>query len=77
MSFRRVQADKLRRVRGGRSLQDVARASGGAFSRGLLWQWENSYKNAEPSNDKIPALLLALECSFEDISEPVDVAVAA
>lgn len=74
MSFRRVKAEKIRAIRNGRSLQDIADASGGSFSKGLLWQWETRYKNAEPTNDKIPDLVRALGCTYEDISEPVEMA---
>jgi len=76
MSFRKIKADKIRKVRGARTLQEIADASGGQFTKGVLWQWENS-RNRKPSDDNIPILLMALGCSYEDISEPVEVAYAA
>jgi hypothetical protein len=79
--FRVIKGEKIKQVRGGRSLREVAAASNGAFSDVSLYEWEkydpkgkgkeNGYK---PKDDKIPALLTALGCSYEDISEPYEVA---
>lgn len=69
--FRVINGKKIKTQRGNRSLREIAEASGKLFTDAALSEWENgAYK---PKDDKIPALLKALGCSFEDISEPVDV----
>ena len=75
MGFRIIDPEKLRKVRADRSLELIAAASGGKFSRGALWQWEQKAggpHSTTPTNDKIPALLRALGCTYEDISKPAE-----
>jgi hypothetical protein len=78
--FRVIKGEKIKKARGGRSLREVARASNGAFSDAALlawetydWQQSHGKKAYRPTDDKIPALLIALGCSYEDISEPIEV----
>lgn len=72
--FRVIKGEKIKQKRGERSLREVAAASNGAFSDVSLYEWEkDSYK---PKDDKIPALLTALNCSYEEISEPVEIALS-
>jgi transcriptional regulator with XRE-family HTH domain len=68
MGFRVIKGSKIKTARGERSLQDVAEAAGGKFTRAALWQWEAGL--VTPSDEKVPALLDALGCTFEQISEP-------
>jgi transcriptional regulator with XRE-family HTH domain len=73
MSFRVVNPNKIRKMRKGRSLGQIAQASGGAFTRSALWMWEQMEGRhaTTPTPEKIPFLLKALECEWDDISEPV------
>lgn len=74
MSFRVIKGELIKDKRGDRSLKEIADLSGSKFTRGALFQWEKGeYK---PTDDNIPALLQALGCSYEDISEPVELAVS-
>lgn len=69
--FRVIKGNKIKQTRGERSLREIASASNGAFSDVSLYEWEKeSYR---PSEQKIPALLAALNCQFEDISDPFEV----
>lgn len=69
MSFRKINPEKLAVARGHRSLQNIATASNGAFSRQAVHQWERG--ECRPHDDKIPALLMALGVTWEDVSDPV------
>lgn len=70
--FRIIKGELIRKKRGERSLREVAAASNGAFSDVSLYEWEKgSYK---PKVEKVPALLAALNCGYEEISEPVEIA---
>jgi transcriptional regulator with XRE-family HTH domain len=73
MSFRTVKGELIRKKRGERSLKEIAELSGNKFTRGAIFQWEKG--DYKPTDDNIPYLLKALDCSYEDISEPVDMAV--
>lgn len=72
MSFRIIKGEKIKAARGNRRLSDLAEAAG--VTRVAWWQWETGIYT--PSNDKVPVLLNALGCAFEDISEPVDMGVS-
>jgi hypothetical protein len=69
--FRVIKGEKIKRMRGTRSLREVAAASNGAFTNAALSEWESG--NYKPKDSNVPALLVALGCSYEDISEPVEV----
>lgn len=71
--LRRIKGEKIKQARGERSLQTVADASGGRFSDVSLLSWER--EDYRPKEDKLPILLKALGCSYEDISEEVDLSV--
>lgn len=73
--FRVIKGEKIKKQRGARSLREVAKASNGAFSDVSLYEWEKygSGGGYKPKDEKIPALLMALGCSYEDISEPLEV----
>jgi transcriptional regulator with XRE-family HTH domain len=69
--FRVIKGQKIKEQRGKRSLREIAAVSNNAFTDVALLEWENgSYK---PKDSKIPALLRALNCTYEDISEEVEV----
>jgi hypothetical protein len=77
--FRVIKGELIKKQRGERSLREVAKASDGAFSDVSLYEWEKydpKEKKAgyKPKDDKVPALLRALGCSYEDITEPAEVA---
>lgn len=79
--FRVIKGEKIKKARGNRSLREVAEAAGHAFTDAALCSWEKyDWQKAQgktaykPTDDKIPALLAALGCSYEDISEPVEIA---
>ena len=57
-------------MRGERSRRAIATASNGVFSDISLLSWEN--EDYKPKDDKLPVLLRALGCSFDDISDEVD-----
>ena len=75
MQFRIIKGDKIRKQRGGRSLREVAEASGFAFTFGSLDQWERG--ECRPRIENVPHLLKALECDYEAISEPMTETVTA
>jgi transcriptional regulator with XRE-family HTH domain len=70
MSFRIIKGEKIRERRGTRSLKDIAEAVG--VTRSALWQWETG--KGKPADKHVPVLLQALSCNYEDISEPVSMA---
>lgn len=68
--FRVINGNKIKNQRGNRSLKSIALASGNCFTDVALSEWENGkYK---PKDANIPALLTALGCQYEDISDAVD-----
>jgi hypothetical protein len=69
----KIKGEKLRELRGGRSLDAIAKESGGAFSDVALMKWE-SEKN-HPKEESIRALLRVYGCKLEDIAEPMEIAV--
>lgn len=74
MEFRIIKGEKIRAKRGTRSLRDIEAAAGNAFTYSALRQWEQG--DFRPGDDKVPILLAALGCDFEDISEPASIALA-
>lgn len=65
-----IDGKKVKEIRGERSLQDIADASGKAFSDVALLKWERG--SMQPRKKNIKPLLDALGCSLEDITEEVD-----
>lgn len=68
--YREIKGYLIKQQRGKRSLQAVADASGNAFSDVTLRAWER--EEWKPSKENLGHLLKALECGYDDISEPVD-----
>lgn len=67
--IRVIDAKKLKRARGERTLKEVADASGGKFSVQQLSAWEaGSYK---PRPGLLPVLVAALGVAWVDISSEV------
>ncbi len=65
--FRVINGSKIKKQRGKRSLAEIATASGNKFTDVALLSWEK--EEYKPKDDKVPFLLSALGCSYEDISE--------
>ena len=72
--FRIIKGEKIKQQRGNRSLRAISEAAGRKFTDAALSEWESG--NYKPKDDKIPALLEALGCSYEDISEPADLSLS-
>lgn len=70
MELRIVNGDRIRQKRGDRSVREVAAASNGAFTHGALCGWESG--DYRPKQDNLIPLLNALGCSYEDITEVVE-----
>jgi hypothetical protein len=69
--FRKIDGKLIEIRRGERSLQEIADRASGAFTKTALFFWEKgTYK---PTDDNIMALVKALNCSYDEISVPVDV----
>ncbi len=73
MSFRKINGKLIKHIRGSRSLKEIADLSGNKFTRGALFQWESG--DYKPTDENVPYLLKALNCDYEEISEPVEIAV--
>lgn len=72
MDYRIIKGDKIKEQRGGRSVRDIAREADGRFCIAALSKWERGV--CQPTLEKLPYLLKALGCGYEDISEPVSLA---
>ena len=70
MELRIVNGDRIRQKRGERTVREIAKASNGAFTHGALCGWERG--TYIPKNDKLIPLVNALGCSYEDITEVVE-----
>lgn len=70
MSFRVVDPKKLKAVRGDRSLAQIVAKAEHKFDRASLSSWENG--RWSPGKSNLPALIKALDCTFEDISSPFE-----
>lgn len=69
----KIKGEKLKELRGERSLADIVEASGGAFSDAALLYWEEEKR--QPKEESIKALLRVYGCKLEDIAEPLELAV--
>ena len=68
--YREISPNKLKELRGMRTQGQVADATGGKISAQEIGQYElGRYK---PSVHKLPYLLKALNATWEQISEPVE-----
>lgn len=65
-----IKGQKIKERRGNRSLKDVAEAANNVFSDVALMKWEQD--KMKPKRDNLTALLKALGCTYDDISEPVE-----
>lgn len=68
--YRIISGEKIKKLRGGRSLEQVAEAAGNVFTRVALHQWEKG--GQKPRDRNLTALMAALNCQWEDISEPYE-----
>jgi len=75
MEYRVIMGSKIKQQRGSRSIRDVVRSAQKQFSIGAFHKWENGV--CRPTDQKLPYLLAALGCDFEDISEPKSLALGA
>lgn len=66
----KIKGEKLKEMRGAKSLARVAEESGGAFSDVALMKWEA--ERMQPKEDNIRALLKVYNCKLEDIAEPME-----
>jgi transcriptional regulator with XRE-family HTH domain len=69
MECTKIKGDKIRKKRGNRSIRDVVKDANRAFTPASLSNWERGAY--QPTFEKLPHLLAALGCSYEDIAEPV------
>jgi hypothetical protein len=69
----KINGEKLKKLRGERSLAEVVAESGGAFSDVALMYWEGEER--QPKKDSIKALMRVYNCKLEDIAEPMEIAV--
>ena len=67
---RTVRGRLITKQRGKLSMDDVVERSGNAFTKASVYGWEKElYK---PSVKNLLELLKALDCKYEDISEPLE-----
>ncbi len=70
----KIKGEKLKELRGGRSLQDIKEASGNAFSDVALMKWESG--KMQPKEKNIKILMEVYGCKLEDIAEQSDSALS-
>lgn len=70
--YRVISPAKIIKKRGTRSRREIAESVGNKVTEQDLYSYETG--KWKPSDKKVPHLLLALECDYEDISEPVELA---
>lgn len=69
MEYSIISGELVKRQRGDRSLREVAKTSGHAFSAAALFKWEKG--KAQPRKQQLENLLSALGCSYNDIAVPM------
>lgn len=74
--YRVISPSKIRALRGTATRRSIVERAGDVISEQELYAYEKETGGYKPSDKKLPYLLKALDCSFEDISEPVDLSVA-
>lgn len=72
--YRVVSPNKIVARRGGKSRRAIIERVDKKISEQELYSYEKGLYR--PSDTKLAYLLKALDCSFEDISEPVDLVAA-
>ena len=73
--YREISADKIRQRRGTRPRRAIVDGFQPHLSQQDLYLYEKG--KIKPTTEKLKYLLLGLDCSYEDISDPVDLSVAA
>jgi transcriptional regulator with XRE-family HTH domain len=68
----KIKGEKLKQLRGGRSLDAIAKESNGAFSDVALMKWESG--KMQPKEKNIKVLLNLYGVRLEDIAEPMEIA---
>lgn len=68
----KINGEKLKKLRGDRSLANIVEASNGAFSDVALLYWEEGKR--QPKEGSIKTLMRVYNCKLEDIAEPMEVA---
>ena len=69
-----INTEKLKSLRGERSLEAIAAASNGAFSDVALYKWERG--KMQPKEDNLKLLLKIYGCKLEDIADQLDLSVS-
>lgn len=67
--YRRLSPKKIKDLRGTRTRRKVVSVVENLSEQELYYYEKGAYK---PSEDKLRLLLKALNCTWEDVSEPVD-----
>ena len=73
--YRRISPTKIRQRRGERSRKSVVERVGFKISEQELYYYEKEFGGYKPSEQKLAYLLKALDCNFDDISEPVELSI--
>jgi len=70
----KIKGQKLKELRGGRSLAEISALADGKFSDVALMKWES--ETMQPREENIKALMQIFDCRLEDIAEPTEFALA-
>lgn len=65
----KINGQKLKELRGNRSLGKIRKLADSAFSDVALYKWEQGLM--QPKEDNIKVLLRIYDCRLEDIAEPL------
>lgn len=65
MEYTIVSGERIKELRGDRTLREMSALSGKAFSPAALLKWE---RGKQPKKENLLHLLNALGCSYEDIA---------
>lgn len=68
----KIKGEKLKALRGNRTLAEISEASEKAFSDVALMKWEAG--KMQPKENNIKALIKIYNCKLEDIAEPMELA---
>jgi len=71
--YRTISPTKIKNRRGEQTRKAVVERIGFVISEQELFSYEKG--DYKPSQKKLPYLLQALDCTFDDISEPYELAV--
>jgi predicted transcriptional regulator len=69
----KIKGEKLKELRGERSLGAIVKASNEAFSDVALYKWESGMM--QPKEKNVRALLTVYGCKLEDIAEPMELGI--